>query len=39
MPKPSRAIRSRVDIERQRRFNAYLKLWSKMQDKEGETGA
>jgi hypothetical protein len=25
---------SKVQLERQRRFNAYLKLWQKMQDKE-----
>ena len=36
MPKPSRPMPSRLDKERQRRFNAYLKLWMKMQDKEGE---
>jgi hypothetical protein len=29
---------SKVQLERQRRFNAYLKLWQKMQDKEGEAG-
>ena len=34
MPQPSRAIPSRVDKEKQRRFNAYLKLWKTMQDKE-----
>ena len=28
---------SRVDKERQRRFNAYLKLWKTIQDREGET--
>ena len=28
---------SRVDKERQRRFNAYLKLWRTIQDREGET--
>ena len=27
---------SKVQLERQRRFNAYLKLWRKMQDKEGD---
>jgi hypothetical protein len=37
MPKPSRAMPSKVERERQRRFNAYLKLWQKMQDMEGET--
>ena len=37
MPKPSRPMPSKVDRERQRRFNAYLKLWQKMQDREGET--
>ena len=36
MPKLSRTMPSRLDKERQRRFNAYLKLWMKMQDKEGE---
>ena len=36
MPKPSRPIPSKVQLERQRRFNAYLKLWQKMQDKEGD---
>lgn len=34
MPKPTRAMPSRVDKERERRFNAYLKLWQKMQDRE-----
>jgi hypothetical protein len=29
---------SKVDRERQRRFNAYLKLWQKMQDREGDAG-
>jgi hypothetical protein len=28
---------SRLDKERQRRFNAYLKLWRTMQDKEEQT--
>lgn len=28
---------SKVQLERQRRFHAYLKLWQKMQDREGET--
>jgi hypothetical protein len=28
---------SRVDKERQRRFNAYLKLWRTITDREGET--
>jgi len=28
---------SRVDKERQRRFNAYLKLWKTIQDKEEQT--
>jgi hypothetical protein len=37
MPKPSRAMPSRLDKERQRRFNAYLKLWKTMQDKEEQT--
>ena len=37
MPKPSRPIPSRVDKERQRRFNAYLKLWQAMMDKHEET--
>jgi hypothetical protein len=27
---------SRIDKERQRRFNAYLKLWQAMMDREGE---
>lgn len=38
MPKPSRPIPSKVQLERQRRFNAYLKLWRKMQDREGDAG-
>jgi hypothetical protein len=29
---------SKVQLERQRRFNAYLKLWRKMQDKEEMAG-
>ena len=29
---------SKVQLERQRRFNAYLKLWQKMQDREGDAG-
>ena len=29
---------SKVQLERQRRFNAYLKLWQKMQDKEEMAG-
>ena len=28
---------SRLDKERQRRFNAYLKLWKTMQDREEQT--
>ena len=28
---------SRLDKERQRRFNAYLKLWKTIQDKEEQT--
>ena len=34
MPKPSRPMRSRVDKEKAKRFNAYLKLWKAVQDKE-----
>jgi hypothetical protein len=34
MPKPSRPMPSRVDKEKSKRFNAYLKLWKAMQDKE-----
>jgi len=33
MPPPSRAISSRVDKEKQRRFNAYLKFWKTVMDK------
>ena len=36
MPKPSRPMPSRVDKEKARRFNAYLKLWKAMQDKEDQ---
>jgi len=28
---------SRLDKERQRRFNAYLKLWRTIQDREEQT--
>ena len=38
MPPPSRAIPSRVDKEKQRRFNAYLKLWKTIQDREEANG-
>jgi hypothetical protein len=34
MPPPSRAIRSRADKEKQRRFNDYLKLWKTTMDKQ-----
>jgi hypothetical protein len=34
MPPPSRAIPSRVEKEKARRFNAYLKLWKTLQDRE-----
>ena len=36
MPKPYRPMPSRVDKEKARRFNAYLKLWKAMQDKEDQ---
>jgi len=34
MPPPSRAIPSRVEREKARRFNAYLKLWKTVMDKQ-----
>lgn len=34
MPPPSRAIHSRVDKAKAQRFNAYLKLWKIMQDRQ-----
>jgi hypothetical protein len=34
MPKPSRAIPSRVDKAKDKRFKAYLKLWQAMMDKQ-----
>ena len=34
MPPPSRAIPSRVDKEKSRRFKAYLKLWKTMMDRQ-----
>ena len=34
MPKPSRAIPSRVDKAKDQRFKAYLKLWQAMMDKQ-----
>lgn len=39
MPRPSKAIASRLDRERRRRFNAYLRLWKAMQDKEEQCQA
>lgn len=34
MPPPSRAIPSRVDKAKGKRFHAYLKLWKAMMDKQ-----
>ena len=34
MPPPSRAIPSRVDKAKDKRFKAYLKLWKAMMDRQ-----